>query len=100
MYNGTKTAIIVGMSDVGVIKAASIKITTMACLLYLRINAGVIMPIRLIKYTTTGISNTKPNARVKVVRLDTYESNEIKFFTSPLTAYGAKKFHVNGNTKK
>src|SRR6266496_3852695 len=44
-YNGTATSIMVVASDVGVINAASTRITTTACFRYVRIKVGDISPI-------------------------------------------------------
>lgn len=62
-HMGNDTSIRVKMSEVGVIMAAIISITTIACLRYLRMNAEDRNPIFANNHASTGISNTMPMDR-------------------------------------
>ena len=84
-YKGSATRTSVVASDVGVMMPATTSMTTTECLLYVRMNEGVSIPILVKKYTRIGSSKIIPEIKVMVVTVEINESSEMVFFTSVLT---------------
>ena len=76
--------------------ADKIKVSTIACLLYLRMNSGVKKPIFVKKYTNTGNSKIMPLAKLTVVTVLINDNKLIWFATVALTWYDPKKLIDNG----
>ena len=76
-------------SGVGVITAAIINITTMECLLYLRRNFGVSIPIFDSTKDTIGISKTIPVASIIIDKKLKYSLMSIMFLISELPKLAA-----------
>ena len=68
-YNGMKTNNWLYQSGLGVINAATIKITTAAYLRVLLKNFGVTMPILVNKKASTGNSKAIPQPNIRLVKL-------------------------------
>ncbi len=88
------------MSVVGVMIAAIIKITTIACRRYSFMKFAFKMPNLPSNIHKSGSSNTIPSISVNIVKVSMYEVNVMMLVISSLTWYSPKNRMVNGKIMK
>ncbi len=86
-YNNNNGKVIksIDVTSGGVITAATMVITTMACLLYVLINFGPMMPNFARKNTANGSSKTNPVDMVNMVIESTMDASVAELLTKVLT---------------